>query len=56
MLNIKEFTDEELQKQIDNARTDMDNSEYGSGDYNSASAELEVALNEIKRREKKMKC
>lgn len=52
MLNIKNFTDSELDKQIENARADLDASEYGTGDYNRAKGELAVAEREKQRREK----
>lgn len=51
MLNIKDFTDEELNNQITNLETDLNTFEYGTGDYNIALAEMEVALKEKKRRE-----
>ena len=50
MRNIKDFTNEELDKQIENARIDLDQYEYGTGDYNHAEAELAVAEREKKRR------
>lgn len=52
MISIKELTDAELDKQIRNARTDIDEAEYGSGDYNTAFAELMVAEQEKQRRER----
>lgn len=52
MRSVKDFTDDELLKQIDNAREDMDSSDYGSGDYNSVLAELEIALKEKKCRDR----
>lgn len=51
MISIRDLTDEELDEQIDNARLEMDSSEYGSGDYNSAYSELIVAQKEKGRRE-----
>lgn len=51
MLNIKDFTDKELDKQIQNAQDDMDQFEYGTGDYNRAVAELAIAKEEKKKRE-----
>lgn len=53
MINIRELTDEELEKQIENCRADLDEAEYGTGDYNSALAELHVAENEKNRRKGK---
>jgi hypothetical protein len=52
MLSIREFTDEELEKQICYLKEDLDTYEYGSGDYNAALSEMEVALKEKARREK----
>lgn len=51
MLNIKDFTDQELEEQIANCQTELDEVDYNSGDYNHALAELEVALKEKARRE-----
>lgn len=51
MRSIRDFNDEDLDKQIENARVDMDNTEYGTGDYNSAYSELIVAQKEKERRE-----
>ena len=50
MRSIKDFTDVELDKQIEDARIDLDQSEYGTGDYNHAEAELAVAEKEKQRR------
>lgn len=50
MKSIKDFTDEELAEQITNAQEDLDSAEYGSGDYNTALAELQVATGEAKQR------
>ena len=49
MKSIKDFTNEELNKQIEDARADLDASEYGTGDYNAALAELNVANKEKQR-------
>ena len=54
MLSIKDFTDQELDKQIEDARAIMDQSEYGTGDYNQAKAELAVAEREKQKRERRM--
>lgn len=51
MISIKDLTDAELDKQIRDARADMDSAEYGTGDYNTALAELTVAEKEKKRKE-----
>lgn len=50
MKSIRDFTDSELDKQIEDARADLDASEYGTGDYSHAEAELAVAEMEKKRR------
>lgn len=50
MRSIKDFTDIELDKQIEDVRIDLDQSEYGTGDYNHAEAELAVAEREKQRR------
>lgn len=50
MQSIKDFTDEELRDQIDNAQEDLDSSEYGTADYNAALSELHVAINEAEQR------
>lgn len=50
MQSIKKFTDAELLEQIDNAQDDLESAEYGTGDYNAAQAELEVATGEAKKR------
>lgn len=50
MRSIKDFTDIELNKQIEDAKADLGQAEYGTGDYNHAKAELAVASKEKKRR------
>lgn len=56
MINIDDLTDSDLDQQIEDARFDVDNAEYGTGDYNTAAAEIVVALKEKRRRERdKMK-
>jgi hypothetical protein len=51
MRSIQDFSDKELNKQIKNARNDLDKAEYGTGDYNSSYSELTVALREWQKRE-----
>ena len=55
MKSIRDFTDVELNKQIEDARADLDQSEYGTGDYNAAEAELAVAEREKQRRKSEEK-
>lgn len=51
MRSIRDFTDQEMQEQIASAQELLDILEYGSGDYNAAKAEYEVAVKELSRRE-----
>lgn len=53
MLNIKDFSNKELDKQITECEAELDELEYGTGDYTSILAELEVAKKEKARRERK---
>lgn len=50
MISIKYLTDEELLEQIECAQDDLDNSDFNTGDYNTALAEKHVAEDEARRR------
>ena len=55
MRSIRDFTDVELQEQIENATLDLEEAE-NKGDYNAAYAELTVAKREKRRREDACNC